>query len=149
MHRLFARAILVLVVALSLAALVGCGEASAPDDGSSPDTAASDASAPAELPAAPADASGLAAWFTQAYPGATWPARITVIEYVPGEVPGSGGFSNAVVITTDLDYATEQALAQEIVNALGETDLTWAKQYVLWFSDGSSELAGDIVDMTP
>lgn len=149
MHRLFTRAILVLVFALSLAALAGCGEASAPDDGSSPDTAASDASAPAELPAAPADASGLSAWFAQAYPQVAWLSRITDIQYVPGEVPGSGGFSNAIVIKTDLDYATEQALAQEIVNALGETDLTWAKQYVLWFPDGSNELAGDIVDMTP
>ncbi len=149
MPRLLARTILVLMFALLPALLVGCGEASTPDDGSSPDTAATEVPAPAELPPAPADASGLAAWFTQAYPGATWPARITVIEYVPGEVPGSGGFSNAVVITTDLDYQTEQALAQEIVNALGETGLTWAKQYVLWFADGSNEMAGDIVDMTP
>ena len=120
------------------------------DDNSSPDAAATDVSTPAELPPAPADVSGLSAWFAQAYPEAAWLSRITDMQYVPGEVPGSGGFSNAVVNNDrDLDYQTEQALAQEIVDALGETGLTWAAQYVLWFADGSNELAGDIVDMTP
>ncbi len=85
----------------------------------------------------------------EAYPDAPWLARIKDIKYVKGEVPGSGGFANAIVITTDLDFATEQAIAQEIAAALGEADPQWAKQYVLWFADGDNIQAGDIFDFTP
>jgi hypothetical protein len=102
-----------------------------------------------EPPAAPADVSGMQAWFAAAYPDAAWLSRIKSIKYVAGEVPDSGGFKNAVVITTDLDFAGELALGQEIATALGEAHPAWAKQYVIWFADGRNESAGDIVDMTP
>jgi hypothetical protein len=88
-------------------------------------------------------------WFEQAYPNAPWLARIKGIEYVQGEVPGSGGFANAVVITTDLDFKTEQATAQEVAVALGEAHPKWAKQFVVRFADGNNIQAGDIVDTTP
>ena len=66
-----------------------------------------------------------------------------------GEVPDSGGFADAIVVTTDLDFAAEQGLAYEIAAALGEAHPSWAKQYVIWFADGRNELAGDITDQTP
>lgn len=88
-------------------------------------------------------------WFAAAYPGAEWLGRIKKLEYVAGEVPDSGGFANAVVITTDLDFKTEQPVAQEIVIALGEAHPAWAKQFVLKYADGANVSAGDIVDTTP
>jgi len=138
-----------------LASAVGCGSPSASSE-QQPAAVATESAEPAEQqetpaakPEAPGDVSGMSGWFEQAYPGAAWLARIKSIEYVAGEVPDSGGFSNAVVITTDLDYASEQALGAEIVAALGEASPTWAKQYVLWFADGNNMLAGDIFDPTP
>jgi hypothetical protein len=147
MRRLLIRTIPVLTLVLLLVTLGGCGGSSTTDDTAT--GGAIDQGTSVTYPPGPADVSGLAAWFEQAYPGADWLSRITDIQYVGGEVPDSGGFANAVVLTTDLDYQTEQAVGQEIVTALGEADLTWAKQYVLWFADGNNEMAGDLMDMTP
>lgn len=144
-----------LALVAALASMVGCGGPSAASE-QQPAPAATGSAEPAEVqeqpatpPPAPADVSGMSGWFEQAYPGSAWLGRIKGIEYVAGEVPDSGGFSNAVVITTDLDFASEQALGMEIVAALGEASPTWAKQYVLWFADGNNMLAGDIFDPTP
>lgn len=145
---------LALVVALT--STVGCGRPSAPSEQQpAPAPAATGSAESAEVqgqpatPPAPADVSGMSGWFEQAYPGAAWLGRIKSIEYMAGEVPDSGGFANAVVITTDLDFASEQALGMEIVEALGEASPKWAKQYVLWFADGNNMLAGGIFDPTP
>lgn len=146
-----------LALVVALASTVGCGGPSAPSEQQPAPAPVATGSAepadgqeqPATPPPAPADVSGMGAWFEQAYPEAAWPGRIKSIEYVAGEVPDSGGFANAVVITTDLDFASEQALGMEIVAALGEASPKWAKQYVLWFADGNNMLAGDIVDPTP
>ena len=98
---------------------------------------------------APADVSGMLGWLATSCPGAAWLPRIQKIEYVPGEVPDSGGFANAIVITTDLEFATEQAVALEIGLVLGEAHPSWASQFVVWYADGHNETAGDIIDMTP
>lgn len=116
---------------------------------SAPPEAVTDEAAPAAYPPPPGDVSGLRGWFEEAYPEAPWLSRIKDIEYVEGEVPGSGGFANAVVMTTDLDFKTEQATAQEIATALGEAQPGWAKQYVVWFADGANLQAGEIIDPTP
>lgn len=146
-----------LVLSLLLISLAGCAPASTqPEPSASPASpnaaspqAGTEAKAPAAYPPAPSDASGMRDWFEQAYPEAQWLARIKNIEYVEGEVPSSGGFANAIVITTDLDFATEQAMAQEIATALGEAHPAWAKQFVVWFADGDNLQAGEIFDATP
>lgn len=149
-----------LAIALMLSLMVGCGSdsdstssdttpASTPAASPADEGSSAEQDAPVELPAAPADVSGMSAWFAEAYPDAAWRSRIKSIEYVAGEVPDSGGFNNAIVVTTDLDYATEQAVAEEISAALGEAHLTWAKQSVIWFADGNNMLAGDMWDRTP
>lgn len=151
------RAICALILMLLLASQFGCATASTKSDTPvAPATEASESaeadsedSAPAALPPAPADVSGMRAWFEEAYPDAAWLARIKEIKYVPGEVPSSGGYANAVVITTDLDFKTEQATGQEIVSALGEAHPAWAKQYILRYADGNNVMAGDIFDPTP
>jgi hypothetical protein len=164
---------------LAAAWVAGCGESGTPADGkpvtsttggqsattvtsgaaegmatsvpssSSTSLAGSDSGAVIEIPPTPSDVSGMRDWLAKAYPDAAWLGRIKAIEHVPDEVPDSGGFSNAVVVTTDLDFASEMALGQEIAAALGEAHVGWAKQYVIWFSDGANMMAGDIVDMTP
>lgn len=143
-------------VALMLSLLVGCDNNSEPDGGSGTpaSSSAGDSTSPAqdvavEFPPAPADVSGMSRWLAEAYPDAAWKARIKQIDYVPGEVPDSGGFSNAIVVTTDLDFASEQTIAEEISTALGEAHPTWAKQSVIKFADGNNILAGDIWDRTP
>jgi hypothetical protein len=170
---------LMLVLALTAASLAACGESNSPADGNAvtstaggqstasttaatpegPETSAaptsstslagSDSGAVAELPPAPGDISGMGEWLGKVYPDAAWLGRIKAIEHVAGEVPDSGGFSNAVVVTTDLDFGSEMALGQEIAAALGEAHPGWAKQYVIRFADGANIMAGDIVDMTP
>lgn len=152
--------VMVLVVASLLGVLTGCGDgttkasdgATAPQaattqqDAESTDATAEEAS---ELRAPPTDAAGVQAWMGKAYPDAAWLGHIKKVEHVPGEVPDSGGFKNAVVVTTDLDFASEQALGTEIQGALGEANLAWAKQYVVKFADGRNIMAGDLIDPTP
>lgn len=146
-----------LAIVLMLSLLIGCdntaepvsGGSSTPASSSAGDGASSAPDAPTEFPPAPADVSGMSGWLDEAYPDAAWRARIKSIEYVPGEVPDSGGYSNAIVVTTDLDFASEQTLAEEISTALGEAHPAWAKQYVIWFADGNNMTAGDIWDRTP
>lgn len=146
-----------LTLALLLTPLIGCAAASSPTKTSAPPSPATSASpevgnetvAPTTFPAAPSDVSGMRDWFAQAYPKAPWLGRIKDIKYVPGEVPDSGGFANAIVITTDLDFGAEQTIGQEIATALGEAHPEWAKQFVVWFADGNNLLAGDIFDATP
>lgn len=144
-----------LVLAL-LIPLSGCASSSTPE--APPTTAPATSESPGAdagspgvtpLPPAPADVSGMKDWFAEAYPDAAWLARITDVAYVSGEVPDSGGFANAIVVTTDLDFDGEQPLAQEIVSAIGEADPDWAEQYVIRFADGRNIQAGDIFDPTP
>lgn len=145
-----------LAITLTFSLLVGCDNDSGPDSGSSTpasapeeDSTSSAQDASAEFPPAPADVSGMSGWLAEAYPDAAWRGRIKDIEHVPGEVPDSGGFSNAIVVTTDLDFASEQTIAEEISAALGEAHPTWAKQAVIRFADGNNIVAGDIWDRTP
>lgn len=155
MERIARLAICAAVIAVLSLSLAGCGGASTDGETSTPSTpaespaATTEEAAPAEFPPAPADVSGMSGWFEEAYPDAAWRTRIKSIEYVAGEVPDSGGFANAIVVTTDLDFAAEQPVGQEIVTALGEAHPGWAKQYVVRFGDGKNIMAGDIVDMTP
>lgn len=156
MRRVITGFALLLTIALMLTLLVGCGKGSKPDsDASTPaspsagDTTSPAQDAPVEFAPAPADVSGMSGWLAEAYPDTAWLARIKRIEYVAGEVPDSGGFGNAIVVTTDLDFASEQAVAEEISVALGEAHPAWAKQFVIRFADGNNILAGDIFDRTP
>jgi hypothetical protein len=145
----------VLVFALMSVSLAGCGSGSKADNGGSPvssstgDSTSPDEKVSAEFPPAPADVSGMQGWLAEAYPDAAWVTRIKSIEYVSGEVPDSGGFGNAIVVTTDLDFASEQALADQISAALGEAHPTWAKQFIVRYADGNNITAGDIWDRTP
>ncbi|PKQ30404.1 MAG: hypothetical protein CVT60_00045 [Actinobacteria bacterium HGW-Actinobacteria-10] len=143
-----------LALALCLVPLAGCTTTSTQRETTTPATSEtseekSTEEAAATYPPAPSDVSGMRGWFEEAYPDAPWLARIEGIEYVEGEVPGSGGFANAVVIKTDLDFTTEKATGQEIAAALGEAHPEWAKQFVVWFADGDNIQAGDIFDATP
>jgi len=157
MRHLVRSTILGLALALLLVPLVGCAGASTQSETpaspstatSAPSDAVTEDAAPTAFPPAPSDVSGMLGWFGEAYPDAPWLARIKDIKYVKGEVPETGGFANAIVITTDLDFATEQAISQEIATALGEADIQWAKQFVIWFADGDNIQAGGIVDSTP
>lgn len=160
MSRRVMRIVSAIVLMLALVAASGCAADSSKSKGSSTSeltgSTKSDASAEQQpeaastgFPPAPADVSGMRDWFTQAYPAAAWLGRIKSIEYVAGEVPDSGGWSNAIVITTDLDFGTELAMAQEIGTALGEAHPAWAKQYIVRFADGKNMQAGDIIDTTP
>jgi len=155
MPRVTARHAAVLALAAIVLALAGCGGASAPSETAPAPVAPESGSgaAPeaqsAELPPAPSDASGMQGWLAEAYPDAAWLARITSIEHVPGEVPDSGGFANAIVVGTDLDFASEQPLADQIAAAIGEAHPTWAKQLVVRYADGNNITAGDIFDRTP
>jgi len=154
MRRLAAHLAFVLTIGLVLATLAGCGgtatpaktDATPPADSGAP--AASD-DAPVTYPPAPADVSGMQDWLAKAYPDVPWLGRIKKVEYVAGEVPDSGGFANAIVLTTDLDFASEQGVADEIGAAIGEAHPSWAKQFVLRYADGKNITAGDIVDRTP
>ena len=92
----------------------------------------------------PADVGALPDWFEQACAGAPWIERIASIEYVAGEVPDSGGFSNAVVITTDLAFPADQALGQQIWMALANAHITWAENVVVWYADHVNETVGQI-----
>lgn len=154
----------VLALALLLAALTACGGGSdsgsnvtppaEPAGGNAAEPGAAGGTQPADdvpvaRPEAPADVSGMQEWLDTAFPDSSWTGRIKKIEHVPGEVPDSGGFANAIVVTTDLDFATEQSIGTDIANALGEANVTWAKQYVVRFADGNNITAGDLVDMTP
>lgn len=129
--------------------IAGCGDSGGSPAATTTGGVATSAADPAAFPPAPDDVSGMGDWLAAAYPGAAFLSRISQIEYVPGEVPGSGGFANAIVVTTDLSFPDEQALASELATALGEAHPAWATQYVIWFADGSNQLAGTIVDMTP
>lgn len=155
MERIARLAICAVCIAVLPLSLSGCGDASTKTEASTPSAPAASTAAPAEEVAptefspAPPDVSGMTGWFEEAYPDAAWLSRIKSIKYVAGEVPDSGGFANAIVVTTDLDFASEQAIGQEIVTALGEAHPGWAKQYVVRFADGKNVMAGDIVDMTP
>jgi len=156
MPRITVRHVAAIALAVMMFVLVGCGGASAPSDTPSAPAASAPGSnapvseaEPTEFPPAPSDVSGMQSWLAEAYPDAAWLARIKAIEYVPGEVPDSGGFANAIVVVTDLEFAREQPLADQIAAALGEAHPAWAKQLVVRYADGNNITAGDIFDRTP
>lgn len=103
---------------------------------------------PIDLPTPPASAEEVLPWLNQAFgvnspAPENWVAHVTSAEYA-ATVPS--GYTNAVVIGTDLPWGTGgNPAAQVIAQAIYAAEPTFATTFVIHYSEADYQYSGDIV----
>ena len=101
-----------------------------------------------ELPATPASAPEFAGWLDAAFGSGSpepeaWVEHVQSSEYAASLPTGN---YEVLIVRTDLPFdQTGQRTAQLIIQAIYTAEPTFAKQFAVYYADGSNMTAGDIV----